>query len=71
MSRSIKFAKAGGPDVLVFIEMVVPSPGPREVRIDVKAIGINRADSNMSNRLYSRRVLDMMPLALSMPWERT
>jgi NADPH:quinone reductase-like Zn-dependent oxidoreductase len=45
MSRVIKFAKAGGPDVLEFIEAQLPAPGPREVRIEVKAIGINRADS--------------------------
>jgi NADPH:quinone reductase-like Zn-dependent oxidoreductase len=45
MSRTIRFAKAGGPDVLEFIETQVPAPGPREVRIKVKAIGINRADS--------------------------
>jgi NADPH:quinone reductase-like Zn-dependent oxidoreductase len=45
MSRTIRFAKAGGPEVLEFIEMEVPAPGPREVRIHVKAIGINRADS--------------------------
>jgi NADPH:quinone reductase-like Zn-dependent oxidoreductase len=45
MSRVIKFAKAGGPEVLEFIEAQLPAPGPREVRIKVKAIGINRADS--------------------------
>jgi NADPH:quinone reductase-like Zn-dependent oxidoreductase len=45
MSRTIKFTKVGGPDVLEFIETVVPAPGPAEVRIKVKAIGINRAES--------------------------
>ena len=45
MSRTIKFAQAGGPEVLEFIEMQVPAPGPYEVRIKVKAIGINRAES--------------------------
>jgi NADPH:quinone reductase-like Zn-dependent oxidoreductase len=45
MSRTIKFAKAGGPEVLEFIEMEVPAPGPHEVRIKVRAIGINRAES--------------------------
>jgi NADPH:quinone reductase-like Zn-dependent oxidoreductase len=45
MSRTIKFAKAGGPEVLEFIEAPVPAPGPSEVRIAVKAIGINRAES--------------------------
>ncbi len=45
MSRTIKFAKAGRPDVLGFIETQVPAPGPNEVRIKVKAIGINRAEA--------------------------
>jgi NADPH:quinone reductase-like Zn-dependent oxidoreductase len=44
MSRMIKFAQAGGPEVLEFIETEIPAPGPHEVRIKVKAIGINRAD---------------------------
>jgi NAD(P)-dependent dehydrogenase (short-subunit alcohol dehydrogenase family) len=30
VSRIIKFAKAGGPDVLEFIEAQVPAPGPGE-----------------------------------------
>src|SRR6266853_3249334 len=45
MSRTIKFAKAGGPEVLEFVNQEVPAPGPAEVRIKVKAIGINRAES--------------------------
>jgi NADPH:quinone reductase-like Zn-dependent oxidoreductase len=45
MSRTIKFAKAGGPEVLEFVETDVPAPGPAEVRINVKAIGINRAEA--------------------------
>jgi len=45
MSRTIKFAQAGEPEVLEFIETQVPAPGPHEVRIAVKAIGINRAES--------------------------
>ncbi|GGF37490.1 NADPH:quinone reductase [Aliidongia dinghuensis] len=45
MSRTIKFTRAGEPDVLEFVETVVPAPGPTEVRIKVKAIGINRAES--------------------------
>ena len=52
MSRMIKFAQAGGPEVLEFIEMDVPAPGPHEVRIKVKAIGINRADSMWRNDQY-------------------
>ena len=52
MSRIINFTKAGGPDVLEFIEAQVPIPGPCEVRIKVKAIGINRAESMWRNDKY-------------------
>lgn len=45
MSRTIKFAQAGGPEVLEFVETQVRAPAPHEVRIKVKAIGINRAES--------------------------
>jgi NADPH:quinone reductase-like Zn-dependent oxidoreductase len=56
MSRTIKFAKAGGPEVLEFIETPVPAPGPREVRIKVKAIGLNRAESMWRNDKYTEAV---------------
>src|SRR5882757_4124856 len=52
MSRTIKFAQTGGPDVLEFVDIDVPAPGPHEVRIAVKAIGINRADSMWRNDQY-------------------
>jgi NADPH:quinone reductase-like Zn-dependent oxidoreductase len=52
MPRTIKFAQAGGPEVLEFVETQVPAPGPHEVRIEVKAIGINRADSMWRNDKY-------------------
>src|SRR3979409_361793 len=52
MSRTIKFAKAGGPEVLEFVEVRVPAPGPNEVRIKVKAIGINRAEAMWRNDKY-------------------
>src|SRR5258705_10223165 len=45
MSRAIKFAQAGGPEVLEFVETQVPAPGLNELRINVKAIGINRAEA--------------------------
>jgi NADPH:quinone reductase-like Zn-dependent oxidoreductase len=45
MSLSIKIAKAGGPTVLDFVDSDVQAPGPHEIQIDVKAIGINRAEA--------------------------
>jgi NADPH:quinone reductase-like Zn-dependent oxidoreductase len=45
MSRIVEFAKAGPPDVLSFKDVQVPQPGPGQVRIRVKAIGLNRAEA--------------------------
>src|ERR1700689_3320599 len=52
ISRTIKFDHPGGPEVLEFIETEVPAPGPHEVRIKVKANGINRAESMWRNDKY-------------------
>jgi NADPH:quinone reductase-like Zn-dependent oxidoreductase len=45
MSRIIEFSQAGSADVLSFKDVEVPLPGPGEVRIRVKAIGLNRAEA--------------------------
>ncbi len=45
MSRTVRFAEAGGPEVLEFVDEPVRAPGSGEVRIKVKAIGINRAEA--------------------------
>lgn len=45
MPRIIKFAKAGAPEVLEFVDVPAREPLANEVRIKVKAIGINRAES--------------------------
>ena len=45
MPRIIKFSKAGGPEALQFVDVQTEAPGPKDVRIKVKAIGINRAES--------------------------
>lgn len=45
MPRIIKFSKAGAPEVLEFVDVPAREPLANEVRIKVKAIGINRAES--------------------------
>jgi len=45
MSRIVEFSEAGGPEVLRFKDVDVPEAGPGQVRIRVKAIGLNRAES--------------------------
>src|SRR5262249_13407265 len=49
---TIKFARAGAPEVLEFVETQIPEPSEHEVRIRVKAIGINRAESMWRQNQY-------------------
>ena len=45
MSRIVQFAKTGAPDVLRIEDVDVPLPAKDEIRIRVKALGLNRAES--------------------------
>jgi NADPH:quinone reductase-like Zn-dependent oxidoreductase len=52
MARIVRFHQTGGPEVLK-IEHVEPKPpGPGEVRIAVKALGLNRAESMFRSGQY-------------------
>ena len=44
-ARVVRFHKTGGPEVLQLEEIDVPDPKPGEVRIRVKALGLNRAEA--------------------------
>ena len=43
--KAIQFTEYGGPDVLNLIEIERPKIGDQEVLIEVKAIGVNYADT--------------------------
>lgn len=45
MARIVRIHELGGPEVLRIDEVEVPPPGPGEIRMRVKAIGLNRAES--------------------------
>lgn len=45
MPRIVRIYQNGGPEVLRIEEAVVPPPGPQEVTIDVKALGLNRSEA--------------------------
>lgn len=45
MTRVVKFHELGGPEVLKLENVEVPAPAADEVRIKVKAIGLNRAEA--------------------------
>lgn len=52
MARVVRFHGHGGPEVLRIEDMDVPRPGPGEVRIRVKALGLNRAEASMRKGTY-------------------
>jgi len=43
-AKIVRFHAVGGPEVLKIQEEAIPEPGKGEVRLDVKAIGLNRAE---------------------------
>jgi NADPH:quinone reductase len=45
MARVVRFHRTGGPEVLQIDNLDVPPPAKGEVRIEVKALGLNRAES--------------------------
>jgi NADPH:quinone reductase-like Zn-dependent oxidoreductase len=56
MSRIVSFKSHGGPEVLEIIDVEVPFPRADEVRIRVKAIGLNRAESMWRMGNYVEKV---------------
>lgn len=44
-AKVIRFHQVGGPDVLKLETVEIPAPAPTEVRLRVKAIGVNRIDA--------------------------
>lgn len=52
MARIVRFHETGGPEVLRIEEVPPSPPGEGEVRIAVKAIGLNRAESLFRQGMY-------------------
>lgn len=52
MSRIVRFHQTGGPEVLQIDDVEVPSPKKGEVRISVKALGLNRAEAMFRSGQY-------------------
>ncbi|MGB5246432.1 MAG: quinone oxidoreductase [Woeseia sp.] len=51
-AKAIRIAEYGGPEVLKFVEIDVPAPGPGEARIRHTAIGLNLIDTYHRSGLY-------------------
>src|SRR5688500_2771381 len=52
MARIVRFDQTGGPQVLKIEQVDLPAPGPGEVRIAVKALGLNRAEAMFRSGHY-------------------
>ena len=52
MTRIVKIEKTGGPEVLKFETVTLDKPGPEEVLIEHKAIGLNFIDIYHRSGLY-------------------
>lgn len=52
MPRIVRFHETGGPEVLRLDEVDVPHPGPDEVVIEARALGLNRAEEMFRRGQY-------------------
>jgi NADPH:quinone reductase-like Zn-dependent oxidoreductase len=52
MARVVRFHEHGGPEVLRIENVEVPPPGPGEIQIRVKALGLNRAEALLRAGTY-------------------
>ena len=59
MSRAVQFSRYGGPEVLSVVEVPDPVPGPGQVRLAVRAAGVNPIDWKLlRGRLASVHALE-------------
>lgn len=52
MSKVVRFHEVGGPEVLKLEDETPQQPGPGEVQVDVRAIGLNRAEAMFRSGMY-------------------
>ena len=62
-SRAVRIDQHGGPEELKIVEVEVGEPGPGEIRIRHKAIGLNFID------VYQRSGLYQLPMPLQLGME--
>jgi len=57
MAKRIQFRAHGGPEVLEYVDYQPSEPGPQQVRVTNKAIGLNFIDTYYRSGLYPPRAL--------------
>jgi NADPH2:quinone reductase len=60
--KAIRVHACGGPEAMVLEDLPLPSPGPGQVLVEVKAAGVNLFDTQLRSGLYKRD----LPLALGL-----
>ena len=50
--KAIRFEKTGGPEVLNYVDVDLPSPGPGQARVKHTVIGVNFIDTYHRSGLY-------------------
>ena len=66
MIRAVQYRSFGGPDVLEMVDAPIQEPGDREVRVVVKAAGLNPMDEKVFEGSRALRVVGFID-ALSKP----
>lgn len=54
--HAIRFSETGGPDVLEWVEVDLPEPGPGQLRVRHTAVGLNFVDTYFRSGLYPARL---------------
>lgn len=52
MARAATFTRTGGPEVIEWIDVDLPPPGPGEVRFETRAVGLNFIDTYHRRGIY-------------------
>ncbi|HEU4424897.1 MAG TPA: zinc-binding dehydrogenase [Pilimelia sp.] len=50
--RAVQIPRYGGPEVLTLVELPDPVPGPGQLLVDVDSVGINYADTHLTDGSY-------------------
>ncbi|MDP3257331.1 alcohol dehydrogenase catalytic domain-containing protein, partial [Bosea sp. (in: a-proteobacteria)] len=61
MVKAIRIHKTGGPEVLQLEDITLPAPGPGELRVRNRAIGLNFIDTYFRTGLYPAPHLPFVP----------
>jgi NADPH:quinone reductase-like Zn-dependent oxidoreductase len=60
MMKAVRFSRFGGPEVLEIVDLPDPHPGPGQVRIAVRAAGVNPSDWKKREGLMDRELPQTM-----------